>query len=124
MDISRKRFLETVASGGALLLFGSCGGGGSDYNGSTTGGNPTPVSSCTPVISANHGHVLAIAIADLDSTTPKTYDITGSAPHSHSVTLSVAQLGQLKAGTTVTVTSTPFSGDGHMHDVTVACVIY
>jgi VCBS repeat-containing protein len=124
MNISRKRFLETVASGSALLLFGSCGGGGSDYNGGTAGGNPMLVSSCTPDISANHGHVLAVAVGDLDSTTPRTYNIQGGAAHSHSVTFSVAQLRQLRAGDAVTVTSTLFSGDGHTHDVTVTCVIY
>jgi hypothetical protein len=124
MSISRKRFLETVASGGALLLFSSCGGGGSDYNGGTAGGNPMLVSSCTPAISANHDHVLAIAVGDLDSGTPRTYNIQGAATHSHGVTFSVNQLRQLRAGEAVTVTSTPFPGDGHTHEVTVTCVIY
>ena len=119
MDISRKRFVETLASGSALLLFGSCGGGSSSYG----SGGGTGTSSCDGAIAANHGHVLPIVVADLDSTTPKTYDIMGSAPHSHSVTLSVAQLGQLKAGTSVTVTSTAFPGDGHTHAVMVSCVI-
>jgi hypothetical protein len=119
MDISRKRFVEALASGGALLWFGGC-GGGSDYG--SGGGMAT--SSCSGDIAANHGHALPIAVADLDSTTPKTYDIMGSAPHGHSVTLSVAQLGQLKGGNRVTVTSTAFSGDGHTHAVTVSCIIY
>jgi hypothetical protein len=30
---------------------------------------------------------------------------------------------QLKAGTAVTVMSTAFPGDGHTHNLTVACVI-
>jgi VCBS repeat-containing protein len=47
----------------------------------------------------------------------------GGASHSHSVTFSPAQLQQMKAGTTVTVTSTPFAGDGHMHQVSVGCMI-
>ena len=123
MDVSRKRFIETVASGGALLLFSSCGGGGSGY-GSGAGGNPMPASSCTPDIAGNHGHVLAIAVADLDSGIDKTYNIQGSATHSHNVTFTVAQLRQLKAGDGVSVMSTPGSSDGHTHEVTVSCMIY
>lgn len=119
MEISRKRFVEALASGGALLLLSGCGGGG--YSG---GGTVTPSSSCSGDIAANHGHVLPIAVADLDSTSPKTYDITGSATHGHSVTFSVAQLGQLKAGMAVTVTSTPATTDGHAHAVTASCIIY
>jgi hypothetical protein len=124
MDISRKRFIETMASGGALLLFSSCGGGGSSYSGGAGSGNPMPVSSCTPDISANHGHVLAVAVGDLDSGTPRTYNIQGGAAHGHSVTFSVNELRQLKGGEAITVTSTPGSTDNHMHDVTVTCVIY
>jgi hypothetical protein len=119
MDISRKQFVEAALGGSALLLFSSCGGGG--YGGSTV----MPVSSCTPTISANHGHVLTIPIADLDSPTAKTYDITGTANHSHSVTFSSAQLASLKVtGTIVTVTSTAATTDGHTHSVAVSCVIY
>ena len=118
MDISRKRFIEALAGGSALLVLSGCGGGGSSYG----GGNPAPsTSGCNEVISANHDHVLTIAVADLDSATPKTYDIRGAADHSHQVTFSVAQLKQLKAGTTVTVTSTV--AEGHMHNATVNCVV-
>ena len=118
MDISRKRFIEALAGGSALLVFSGC-GGGSSYS----SGNPPPAASgCSETISANHDHALTIAAADLDSPTPKSYDIMGAAPHSHQVTFSTAQLQQLKAGTAVTVTSTAFSGDGHTHNVTVTCV--
>jgi VCBS repeat-containing protein len=120
MDISRKQFVEAALGGSALLLFSSCGGGG--YGGSNT---VMPVSSCSPTIAANHGHVLTIAIADLDSPTAKTYDIMGTnTTHTHSVTFSAAQLAQLKAGTMVTVTSTAATTDGHTHSVAVSCVIY
>src|SRR5262245_53897355 len=108
MDISRKRFVETLASGRALLLFVSCGGGGGYSSG---GGTMGGTSSCSGDIAANHGHVMPILVSDLDSTTPKSYDIMGTATHSHNVTLSVAQLGQLKGGAMVTVTSTPGSTD-------------
>lgn len=120
MDISRKHFIETLAGGSALLLLGSCGGGG--YG----GGGVMQTSSCTPTIAVNHGHVLVVAVADLNSTTDKTYDIMGSATHTHQVTFTVAQLGDLKAGRMVTVTST--AGDvppnTHTHSVSVSCLIY
>jgi len=123
MDITRKRFIELFSSGSALLILHGCGGGGS-YGG-TPAPAPMPTSGCSESISGNHGHAVAVPLTDLDSTTAKSYDIRGSNPtHTHSVTFSPAQLQQLKAGTAVTVTSTPSSaGDGHMHDVMVTCVI-
>jgi len=123
MDISRKRFIEALAGGSALLVFSGCGGGDSSYGGGNPAPAPAPTSGCSEAISGNHGHALTIAVADLDSPTAKSYDIMGAAAHSHQVTFSTAQLAQLKAGTPVTVTSTAFSGDGHMHDVTATCII-
>ena len=76
-------------------------------------------SSCGAQFDFNHGHVLVVPKADLDSPTPMTYDISGSAGHSHTVTFSLAQLATLKAGTSVTVTSTTTLA--HQHVVTVSC---
>jgi len=119
MDMSRKSFVEALAGSGALLLLGSCGGGG--YGGSA---GTVQTSSCAASISNNHGHELAVAVADLDSPTAKTYDIMGTNPtHTHTVTFSPAQLQQLKAGTAVTVTSTA-APDGHTHSVAESCIIY
>lgn len=118
MDISRKRFVEAALGGAALLLFSGCGGG---YDGD---GNPAPTSSCGASIANNHGHALAIAVADLDSPTAKTYDITGTGDHAHTVTFSPMQLQQLKAGTSVATTSSAATTDGHTHVVSVTCVIY
>ena len=120
MDISRKRFVESVVGGSALLLFHGCGGGGS-YGGSTP--MAAPASGCAPVIAGNHPqpHVLVIPLSDLDLTAAKTYDIQGSADHAHSVTFSAAQLAQLKAGSMVTVTSTETLS--HTHAVGVTCVV-
>ena len=64
--------------------------------------------------------MLTIARADLDATTPQTYHIMGTATHDHTVTFDVAQLGQLKNGLSVVVTST--MTNIHMHDVTATCV--
>jgi hypothetical protein len=46
------------------------------------------------------------------------YGVAGSADHNHLVTLTAAQLAQIKAKTPVTVVST-MGGDGHTHSVTV-----
>lgn len=117
--MTRKGFLGAALGGTVLLLLQGCGGGGS-YGGSGNGGGG--LSSCGAegaAISGNHGHSLSIAAADLDSTTAKTYSIQGAASHAHSITLSPAQLASLKAGGTVTVTST--TDLAHEHAVSVTC---
>ena len=76
-------------------------------------------------ISGNHGHVLTVPTADLDSATAMTYSIMGAATHDHMVTLTPAELAQLKAGQSVTVTSTVTNASGfgsHSHGVTVSCM--
>ena len=71
------------------------------------------------MITANHGHNLTIPETDLDSTTSKTYNIRGVSDHDHVVTLTPAQLAQIKAKSAVTIAS---SVDfAHFHDVTVNC---
>jgi hypothetical protein len=62
---------------------------------------------------------LTIPAADVDSTTFKTYSITGSADHPHTITLLPIQLAQIKAKSSVTVNST--TEFGHFHEVTVNC---
>ena len=127
MTITRKRFLQSMSSGTVVLLFQACGGGG--YSGSSAAGgygNPMPLGcgASGTQIADNHGHQLVVPSADLDSTTSKVYSIMGTATHDHMVTLSAAQLAQLKAGQSVIVTSTvtdvtPFGP--HSHVVTASC---
>jgi hypothetical protein len=109
MEISRKRFIESLASGTVLLLIQGCGGDDDE---------PAPPSACGVTITNNHGHVLSIASADLDSTVAKTYDIQGTADHTHNVTLSPTQLAQLKSGGSVSVTST--QTNQHSHPITIS----
>jgi hypothetical protein len=72
-------------------------------------------------ISGNHGHVLVVPVADVDSTVPMTYSIRGTAQHDHMVTLSVVQLQTIKTiGSTVTQ-MTIADNTGHTHNVTVSC---
>jgi hypothetical protein len=115
--MTRKGFCGSVLGATALLLIQSCGGGGSSYSG--TAGATAGVG-CSNTIAANHGHILAIALADLDSVTDKTYNIQGSAEHNHSVTLTVAQLRTLKTGASVTtISSTTLD---HQHDIAITCM--
>ena len=113
--MSRKAFCEVMAGSTIALLFQGCGGGGDSAA-------PAPAPSgagCVDAIAANHGHTLVIATADLDSLTDKTYNIQGTAAHNHTVTLTVAQLRTLKAGTAVSVTSSTTAA--HEHAVTTTC---
>ena len=127
MNITRKRFLGCITGGTAVLLVQSCGGGGSMSTTVNGGANPAAAScgSSGTLISGNHGHVLTIPMADLTSTSPKTYSIMGSATHDHSVTLNAADFALLRSGGSVTVTSsvTDAAGIGsHSHAVTVTCM--
>jgi hypothetical protein len=110
MALTRKRFLLQLAGGAWALAAAGCGGGDDD---------DAPPLACSGTIANNHGHALVIPEADLDATTARTYDIAGSAGHTHTVTFTPAQLAALKAGSTVTVTSSLASG--HSHEVGGVC---
>ena len=135
-DLSRRRFLEPALGTAILLLIPGCGGGG-DYGGTSladsaaalgatpstapsTAPSTTPSVGCGSTFDFNHGHVLTVLRSDLDSTTAVSYDIQGTADHTHTVTLTVAQLATLKTGASVTVVST--TTDFHEHIITVSCV--
>lgn len=110
----RKTFLVQLAGGSLGLMLGGCGGGGSD--------DPpvVPAAACGRFdFSANHGHTLSLSAADLDSTVARTFSVQGSAPHSHQVTLSPAQLAALKAGQSVVLTTTV--AELHSHDMSGSC---
>jgi hypothetical protein len=122
--ITRKAFCTSMAGAAVSVWLQGCGGGG----GYSSGGAATaPNSTCGASgsdISANHGHALVIPGADLDGTADKTYTLSPSTDgHVHSVTFTPAQLALLKAGTSVTVTSTTTAAGGlyggtHNHAVT------
>jgi len=129
MTITRKTFCASLAGSTATLLLQAC-GGGSSY--SSPGTPASPGSTCGASggdISDNHGHALTIPKADLDSTTDRTYALTPSFDgHVHSVSFTVAQLGTLKGGASVTVTSTSATATGayggtHSHAVTATVLI-
>lgn len=117
--VTRKAFLGNLAGGAVLLVLGGCGGGGGDYAAAPAPAPGPAGVGCGASISGNHGHVLSIPTADLDSTTPKTYDIQGAADHTHQVTFSAADLANLKAGRTVNVVSTTTLA--HEHAISETC---
>ena len=121
--ITRKTFCARLSGGSVLLLFQACGGGGSSSYPPAPAPAPAPAG-CNDTIAGNHGHVLTVATSDLNSAFDKIYDIQGSAGHTHTVTLTVANLQALKAGMTVQVTSSnsPTGPAGaHDHSVSVLC---
>jgi hypothetical protein len=123
MNTLRRTACASLAGSVVTLLLQGCGGGG--YSSGTTpmtGGSSCGASGTD--ITANHGHTLTIAKADLDSPVDKTYALSPSIEgHSHDVTFTVAQLATLKGGGSVTVRSTTTVasaayGGTHSHSVT------
>lgn len=126
---TRKAFLVYTAGGSLALLLGACGGSGGGGGDGGDGGDdplPPPPSSqdgCSAfAVANNHGHSLAIPVADLDSTTERSYSIQGLAPHVHRVTINAAQFAALKAGQSIRVTSTLGGPELHQHDLAGVCV--
>ena len=120
MPMTRKTFLGTASGGTLLLLLDACGGGGG-YGSSATTITPTlnQCSATGAAISGNHGHALAIPIADLDSAIAMTYSIFGAAGHDHTVTFTPSELKLLKSGQSVVTTSSTTAL--HQHSVTPSC---
>jgi hypothetical protein len=69
-------------------------------------------------IGQNHGHVFQVSVAEVTAAVEKTYDLTGTASHSHSVTLAAGDFTRLRAGEVLRLPSTR---DGHLHRLLVRC---
>ena len=90
---------------------------GTDATATDSGGGTF---ACRATISQNHGHTIMVPVADLGSSTAKTYSIKGTSAHDHSVVLEPQDLADLKAGLSVKKTS-DMAGQTHDHDVTILC---
>jgi len=66
-------------------------------------------------ISQNHGHVFAIALADVDAAVDRTFDLSGASGHKHEVTLTRAHFLELQRGTIVRLASTAYAS--HLHRI-------
>ncbi len=123
MTTTRRDFLGTLLHVSLIPLVGApagCSeatGGGSD---SLRDGGPTACASITVLVGANHGHVLAVPLADVQAGNSKTYRLSSNGSHSHTVRISNADFVQLANGATLSLTSTDDAG--HAHGVTVGCV--
>lgn len=118
-DITRREFsLEAamaILSGVAITISGC---GGSSSNPAGPSGNPPVGSSGDKVgaISANHGHIATIHAVDIANGKGFALDIRGTATHTHSVTLSDADIAAVAANQRVARVSS--SSGGHDHTVT------
>lgn len=123
MKMTRRRFLGTTIATAALAACGSDGGSGGDAGTPDSG---TANKSCTTngtnvTIGANHGHTLTVSAADVTAGVEKTYDIQGSSPHAHSVTVTAANFATLQSNPNATLALTSTSGGGHTHEITILC---
>jgi hypothetical protein len=120
MSMTRKEFLGRIVKGTALGAMAAgavaaCGGDDGDNGGGTDG-----ACQVRATINGNHGHGLTVSQADVDAGVERTYDIEGTAGHTHSVTITAPQFATVAAGGNLTVVST--TGSAHTHMITVSCV--
>jgi hypothetical protein len=93
--------------------------------GSSSGGSSAAAGNClangtSATIGTNHGHALTVTKADVAAGVDKTYDIQGTAAHTHSVAITAAMFAELAANMSAGATSTVTLA--HDHAITVACV--
>ena len=130
--INRSEFLKSalafagVGVGIGVGLAGCSNDSGYGTTPVTTGGttgtgvtNACDTHAPTDTIAANHGHVLTVTAADAAAGVDKTYDIMGTATHTHSVTITAAMFATLETGVVIASTSTVTNS--HQHDITVIC---
>lgn len=79
----------------------------------------TPFTRVIGRLGRNHGHDLTVSFADVTAGAEKTYTLTASAGHSHTVTLSADDMKSLLAGKLLRTKST--SDNGHAHRVVARC---
>lgn len=96
--------------GGATITISGCGGGGG------TPSNNTNSDRSASLITANHSHAAVITSAQLTAGSELLLSIQGTATHNHVVTLSPADITNIRNGVQVTKTST--REFDHVHDVT------
>lgn len=120
MTLTRKQFLSSmlgIAAGATLFACSSGDDGGGDDDGS--GDGDCAANGTSSSISSNHGHAITVTQAEITLGEARTYDIKGTSDHSHSLAISAALFGMLKANTAISVLSG--TGDGHTHQVSIGC---
>ncbi len=143
-SLTRKQFLTlTVTLLGGAAAAGACssstygggsasggtnGAGGSNGTGGTAGGGGPAAGGCTDPLpetqvadSTGHVHTVTIPAADLQAAGDQTIDTSVTFGHMHAITLAAADLAMLKAGGSVTVTSTSAGTPAHVHMYSISC---
>ena len=119
MKMTRRQFLGAVGAGAALA---ACGG---DDDGATpdagNAGRNCATNGTSATIGSNHGHTLVVTASEVASGAEKTYDITGTSAHAHSVTVTAANFATLQSNANGSIMLTSTSGGGHTHSVTILC---
>jgi len=76
------------------------------------------------VIAMNHNHAfeMAVSAADVAAGLEKVYDIQGTAPHPHTLTITAADFADIAADGSKDIASSEDQGQAlHSHMVTVTC---
>lgn len=99
----------------------ACGSNTTGQNTATSGGNCVANGTSTSV-GSNHGHTSpSIPGADVSAGIQKSYTVgSGSAGHTHAVTVSVGSFSSLRGNQGVNI-STDADGTGHSHVITINC---
>lgn len=122
MSMTRREFLASnmalVGAGVVAAALARCGGDPEEQESTPRTGGDCLQSGTTVSIHGNHGHTLTVSKDDVAAGVDKTYDITGSSAHGHSVTLTAVDFAKLAANEGISVVSTV---SGHSHTVVVNC---
>lgn len=115
-SISRREFtLEWALAmlAGVAITISGCGSDSPSSPTTTTGGGGTTSGDVSGVVSANHGHIATVTAARINAAAGFDLDIMGNATHTHTVSLTAAQVQQIGARPRVSVLSTTDSGHDH-----------
>lgn len=121
--MDRKTFIKNLA-GSVLVAAPIVGilGCTSDDNEGNGGGNVAKnclANGTNSSIGSNHGHTLQVSKNDVNAGVEKQYDIKGSSPHAHTVTVSASNFATLKTNQQIQINST--NDDAHSHLITISC---
>lgn len=117
MTMTRKEFLGSLLGGAALV---ACGGNDSKMDSSMQMRN-CALNGTNVTIADNHGHVLTVTPSDINGGVDKTYDIMGTATHTHSVTVTAANFATLQSNANGSVQVTSTVNSLHSHVCTIVC---
>ena len=101
---------------GVTITISGCGGSSSPSSPTPTTTMPPATGDKTGAISANHGHTVTITGAQLTAGGDVTLELTVGNGHTHSVSLTGAEVVQIRGNQRVSKEST--TNSGHSHTVT------